>query len=89
VLPHLLPSAHATAAAANQSAAGPQAWIPNNAWLLSSGYQASAGRTATAGASYLPYSDLDPLQWIATGICIGVCGALALCCLWLIQRRRC
>jgi len=37
-------------------------------------------------ATYLPYSDLQSLQWIATGICVIACAALAYYCLRLVRR---
>lgn len=58
---------------------GPQRQVPLNAWVL-------AAQSGSGSTSYLPYSDLQPLQWITTGFCVVACAALALLCLRLIRR---
>lgn len=78
-LPHLVSSAYATGGSAD----GEQAQAPFNAWVLETGRLKGSGPYTR----YLPYADLQPMQWIAAGICAAVCLALTIACLRLIRRR--
>jgi hypothetical protein len=78
-LPHLASSIYATGGSAD----GGQAQAPFNAWVLETGSRKGSGPYI----KYLPYSDLPPLQWMTTGICILICAALAGACLRLARRR--
>ena len=78
LLPHLLPSTYTAIGPTNDL----QTLVPVKAWALDSGYLNGGGQYVR----YLPYSDLQPLQWIATGVCVIVCAALFVYCLRLVRR---
>jgi hypothetical protein len=77
-LAHLLPRTTATGPLYGT----PQ--VPDNAWVVQSGVLATAGHPPYA--MYLPYADLQSLQWITTGFCVVVCAALALFCVRIVRR---
>jgi hypothetical protein len=80
VLPHLLPS---QLLVDGPGSAG-QAQVPVNAWVLTTGELSST----ESYTRYLPSSDLQPLQWLAGGVCLLVCAALTFVCLRLVGLRR-
>lgn len=80
VLPHLLPSAFAT----SRPGTGGLVYLPAKSWVLGSGPLGSTGQWAR----FLPYSDLQPLQWTVTAICVAVCAALSAACLRIVRHRR-
>jgi hypothetical protein len=80
LLAYLLPSTYIAGA----SASGLQTQVPFNAWVLGSGDLNGGGHYVR----YLPYSDLQPLQWIAAGGCVIVCAVLIFCCLRIVGAKR-